>query len=174
MAELIGMDSTLTESEYSRPLQSSVDVKLTANEIASPLSESSEPQTIPFRGNLNIWTSKNNVQSVLTVVTNSLVYYKTTGVTIAKRGTEKNMAKIMSKNLERVQKALGDIGITHLTIFVRKAFSNMGHTPTTKNAVKLAATYQWEMAEPVKLYNSTRRCEGVIPRPPGGRRGRRV
>jgi len=161
-------EAVLEEVAVSSPVDT--DVPVSVDTGVSP----TIPEKTLFRAVLNIFTSKNNVGFVLTDVSQSQIYFKATGGGATKRGTEKNMSKTVIKNLGKVEKAIEELKVDALTIFVSKAHGTMGHLPTTKNTVKLVTTKQWNMAQTVKVYNSTKRKEGKDPRWAGGRRGRRV
>ena len=133
-----------------------------------------EPEPIPHWATLTIQTCKNNVKWVLSDFTGATTYTKATGGQYTQRGTEKNRAKCMYPAIEKIERGIAENKVTHLIIFVSKAFGNKGNRSTLRMVAKEVSTRKWNTKLQPQTYDGTPRKEGEGPRPAGGKRGRRV
>ena len=127
----------------------------------------------PFRAVLSVYTSKNNVSWVLSDVLMVNHYLTLSGGMVTKRGTEKPSAKSTLANFKKVLQTIKELGITQLTILLKKAYGSKAHTPTTKNVSRLMTTTDFGLNHQVPIYNSTTLARSYVT-PPYGSRGRRV
>lgn len=127
----------------------------------------------PFRAVLSVYTSKNNVSWVLSDVLMMNHYLTLSGGMVTKRGTQKPSAKSTLSNFKKVLQSVKELGVTNLTILLKKAYGSKAHTPTTKNVFRLLSTTDFGLNQQVPIYNSTTVARSFV-KPPYGSRGRRV
>ena len=127
----------------------------------------------PFKVNLKIYITKNNISWVITDCTNTQIYYKRTGAQLTKRGNLKNSQKVALQNLEYIIDALKNIKADLVFVYLKNGFGTKKHPGTYRSVLKIMETLKKAVNVYQLIFNDSAISISKT-RLKGGRRGRRT
>lgn len=174
------LDSSKIKVQLDQNLDKDKDLDLEGDQklIEEILSSKTNVDTIlkerTFKALLNVYVTKNNVSWVLTDVFGANLFYKITGGSICKRGTDKDSSKTTIKNFETMIKCCEELKIDHLIVHLNTGYSTKKSPKNTKNLIKILSLFKHsDITTFEEIIKKRKPCVSTV-RVKGGRRGRRT